>query len=300
MRMSLLILVVSAALAWHGYRQANGVAWAQDAGFFRTTIGSLPVVALSDAQGTMSAELLLGASPEDLKAALARGNLPPNAKGFPSWVNAFVVELEGGPVLVDTGNGPGARLPQSLSEAGINPDDIVAVLLTHFHGDHIGGLIDAEGKAFFKKAVVYADEAEDRYWLVTNPSERAEKALAPYKAEGRYKTFQPGGEILPGVKTGALRGHTPGHVGFLFDGGQTSLLAWGDIVHVRLVQFDKPNISLTFDTDPAAAAVTRGMIFGDAATNGWVVAGAHLPFPGLATLAKGEGGAYDYLPVESK
>ncbi|MDR2455209.1 MAG: MBL fold metallo-hydrolase [Deltaproteobacteria bacterium] len=298
MRASLLLPVVAALAAW--LCLSAGEALAQGGAFFRTKVGSLSVVALSDAQGTMGFDLLKDASAEDLAAARARGGLPADAKGFPSWVNAFVVELPAGPILIDAGNGPGHLLPQSLAAAGISPDEIKIVLLTHYHGDHIGGLITSEGQAFFKNAVVYADAREDDYWTRENPSARAEEALAPYKASGRFKTFMPGDEVVPGAVSVSLRGHTPGHAGFLFDGGGQSLLVWGDIVHVRLVQFDNPKAYLTFDTSPKEAVATREKVLAEAASKNWVVAGAHLPFPALGEISPGQGQGFEYNPVEAK
>ena len=278
-----------------------GQARAQEAGFFKASAGSIPIIALSDAQGTLGASLLRDAAPEAIEAALALGGLPAGSGGFPSWVNAFVVELPQGLVLIDTGNGPQAGLAKSLAAAGLSPDDIKFVLLTHFHGDHIGGLLDATGGAAFKNAVVYANAAEDAYWLRTNPSKQAKRALAPYKAGGSYKTFQPGEEVLPGVLAMELYGHTPGHTGFLFTGGgEKPLLVWGDIVHARLIQFDHPEISLTYDTDRRKAVPTRQRIFEEAAKEGYLIAGAHLPFPGLGSVTKGEGGSYGYQPLEAK
>jgi glyoxylase-like metal-dependent hydrolase (beta-lactamase superfamily II) len=298
MRASLLFPVMAALAAWLCLSAEEALA--QGGAFFRTRVGSLSVVALSDAQGTMGFDLLKDATAEDLAAALARGGLPPDAKGFPSWVNAFVVELPAGPVLIDAGNGPGHLLPQSLEAAGLNPDEIKIVLLTHYHGDHVGGLITSDGQAFFKNAVVYADQREDDYWTKEQPSDRAKEALAPYKSSGRFKSFRPGDEVVPGAVSVSLRGHTPGHAGFLFDGGDKSLLVWGDIVHVRLVQFDNPKAYLTFDTNPMEAVATREKVFAEAASKSWVVAGAHLPFPALAALSPGQGQAFEYQPVEAK
>ncbi|MDR1309294.1 MAG: MBL fold metallo-hydrolase [Deltaproteobacteria bacterium] len=267
-------------------------------GFFVTRIGSLKVTALSDAIGQMGFALLRDVGPSEVAQAASQAGLPDGASSFPSFVNAFAVELPAGLVLVDTGNGPQANLAASLKAAGIDPSEVKAVLLTHFHGDHIGGLLDAQGQAAFPEATVYADSEEDRYWLGgPKPlSAQAVEAIAPYRAAGRYRLFSPGDEVLPGVEAVELYGHTPGHVGFMFSGGGQDLLAWGDIVHVRLVQFAHPGATLTYDVDGPRAAATRKRIFGQAAGKGFFVAGAHLPFPGLGQVA-GDGEAFEYRPV---
>jgi glyoxylase-like metal-dependent hydrolase (beta-lactamase superfamily II) len=293
------LLLLLAVLA--GPLLGASLAKAQEApGFFRLKIGDLSATALADARGTLGADLLRGVSDEEFASGLARAGLQAGAKGLPSFVNAFLVETREGLVLVDAGTGPQGLLAKSLSEAGIDPGDVRYVLLTHFHGDHLGGLIDEGGKAVFKNAVVLASKAEDEHWLKRSPSAKAAEALAPYQAEGRYRLFEPGGEVLPGVEAVELYGHTPGHCGFLFDaGGGARLLAWGDIVHAAYVQFANPAITLAYDTDEAAAAETRRRVFEEAAAGGWTVAGAHLPFPGLGTLSAAGGGAYALAPVEA-
>jgi glyoxylase-like metal-dependent hydrolase (beta-lactamase superfamily II) len=266
-------------------------------GFLRAAIGSLEVTALSDATGEMGFDIIHGASPENIRRAAADAGLGDTARAFPSFVNAFVVKTPADLILVDTGNGPLAGLSQSLRRAGISPDDITAVLLTHFHGDHVSGLLTGEGLAAFPKAAVYADTAEDNYWM-GDPGRagRPKQLLAPYIEADRYKLFSPGQEILPGVTVVELYGHTPGHVGFYFKGGERDLLAWGDIIHVRYVQFKYPEATMSYDVDPERAAESRKKIYSDASEKGYYVAGAHLPFPGIGQVVKADG-AYDYKPI---
>ncbi|MDR1658317.1 MAG: MBL fold metallo-hydrolase [Deltaproteobacteria bacterium] len=266
-------------------------------GVYKTQSGPLTIVAISDAQSVMKYDLLIGISLGAQKKIASDNKLSANAQGYPSWVNAFLVVFPGGTVLVDTGNGPSANLIPNLKEAGFTPDDITAVLLTHFHPDHIGGLLDSSGQAQFKNAVVYADALEDDYWIGQKSNTKAIKALEPYKQSGRYQTFSPGDQVIDGVTAVELYGHTPGHVGFLFEGGQEPFLFWGDIVHVYMVQFALPEVSLTFDVDSKAAAVTRRKIFDEAAQKGYLVAGAHLPFPGMGRV-KVSGQAFEYQSVQ--
>ncbi|MDR0621976.1 MAG: MBL fold metallo-hydrolase [Deltaproteobacteria bacterium] len=274
----------------------HGQALAQATGFFKTKIGNLDVTAISDASGQMGASLLGGIDNEKITQAAIQAGI--QGKDFPSFVNAFVVDLPSGKVLVDTGNGPSANLMKNLAAAGISPGDIQAILLTHFHGDHIGGLIDTSGKAAFPNATVYADVAEDKYWLGGGDrGQQAKKAMDPYKSVDRYKLFSPGDEILPGVKAAELYGHTPGHVGFLFEAGSEDFLAWGDIVHIAYVQFKHPEATMSYDVDKAKGVETRKKVFADSSEKKHVVAGAHLPFPGIGRVSKSEGESYTYKPI---
>jgi glyoxylase-like metal-dependent hydrolase (beta-lactamase superfamily II) len=274
-------------------------ALAQDDGFFKITISGHKVTALSDAKSRMGFDLLRDVSPSDVKAAAKEAGIDEDS--FPAWVNVFLIEHPDGLVLIDTGLGPDAdaQMLKNLKAAGFDPANVKAVLLTHYHGDHIGGLLDANGQPTFPDATIYASKAEDKYWLGGGggDGQQAKKVLAPYLAVGKYKLFSPGDEVLPGVKVVELYGHTPGHVGFLFEGGDEDLLFWGDIVHIRLVQFKFPGATLRYDVDTAKAAETRKRVYSEYVGQGHVVAGAHLPFPGLGRIVA-SGQAYDYIPVE--
>jgi glyoxylase-like metal-dependent hydrolase (beta-lactamase superfamily II) len=274
---------------------------AQDLQFAKFKVGNLEIVSISDSTGTMSTSLLRDIDIQTaLKAALEGGLAQDKAEAsaFPSFINTFVVKLPQGLVLIDAGLGVQGQTLMNLAAAGISPDQIKAVLLTHFHGDHVGGLIDQDGKAAFPEAIVYAATAEDSYWLDRGKprNELVPKVLNPYKQADRYKLVSPEDEVFPGVKVVELYGHTPGHVGFLFEGGEQDFLAWGDIVHIALVQFAHPEATLQYDVDTVKAAETRKKIFNEAAQKGYVVAGAHLPFAGLGQVQK-KGSAYAFSPL---
>ncbi|MDR2441934.1 MAG: MBL fold metallo-hydrolase [Deltaproteobacteria bacterium] len=287
------LIVLLAGLRFGAPSQAQAQKADEAAGTFLINSGDLKIYALSDATGSMGYNLLIGASPADLSKIAQDNGLSPKAQAFPSYVNVFLVVTPSDTILVDTGNGPQANLLASLKKINISPDDITAVILTHFHGDHIGGLLSIDNQPQFKNAFVYADSLEYDYWITQNPTERVKKALAPYEKNGRYKSFAAGDNILKGVKALPLYGHTAGHTGFLFDGGEKPFLAWGDIVHVAYVQFGLPEISMTYDSDPKKAAETRESIFKEASEKGYLVSGAHLPFPGIGYVSK-KGQAYEF------
>ncbi|MDR1545546.1 MAG: MBL fold metallo-hydrolase [Deltaproteobacteria bacterium] len=279
-----------------------GPARAQDAlGFAKITVGELTVTAFQDDSGRFGYGVFAGAAKEALQKAVESAGLEAKA-GLPRVVNAFLVEGPFGKVMVDAGNGPrGGRLAQLLEAAGVDPSTVTTVLLTHFHGDHIGGLRDGEGRPLFPNAQALADENEPAYWLSgagrAKGGDRAEEALASYVAAGRFKTFKGGENALPKVASVPLYGHTPGHVGFLFETGEKPLLFWGDVVHSSLVQFQHPEVTIQYDVDPQAAAASRQKIFAQAAAEGWLVAGAHLPFPALGRVVKaGDAHAWEPLP----
>jgi glyoxylase-like metal-dependent hydrolase (beta-lactamase superfamily II) len=92
-------------------------------------------------------------------------------------------------------------------------------------------------------------------------------------------------------------GHTPGHTSYLLSSGDEKLLLWGDIVHVHAVQLPHPEVTIAVDVDPKAAVASRTRLFAKAARERWLVAAAHLPFPGIGHLRKEEKG-YSWVPVE--
>jgi glyoxylase-like metal-dependent hydrolase (beta-lactamase superfamily II) len=223
-------------------------------------------------------------------------------------VNAYLVRSpHHGPVLIDTGGGSQlmasmGKLSCSLKAAGISLDSIQTVLLTHLHGDHCGGLVDVEGNASFPNAEIVLHRAEAAYWLESNLDDAPDRKtfefvrhmLAPYT--NRTRLIEEG-EILPGIHAVALPGHTPGHTGYRIGSGPSSVLIWGDIVHVPAVQSALPDAGTAMDTDPALALKTRKETFRQAAEKGTLVAGMHLEFPGLAQL-KPEGDGYGIVAAQ--
>jgi glyoxylase-like metal-dependent hydrolase (beta-lactamase superfamily II) len=283
----------------------------QAPGFYRIAVGGFQVTALYDGYVNLSAGVFRDEPPTTLDALFAERFQ--DGKRLPTSVNAYLVHTGTSLILIDAGSaqcfGPDAgKLPDALRAAGYTPEQIDAVLLTHMHGDHVCGLSTGEGKIAFPNATVWASKTEADWWLneanaAKVPADRrgmfktAQGALAPYRAAGRFKTFAPETEVLPGIRAVATPGHTPGHTSYLISSKGETLLVLGDVVHSIAVQFAHPEASYEYDSDRKQAVATRKAVFAEIVKHGWTIADAHLPFPGIGKL-RPAGTAFAFVPVE--
>lgn len=181
-------------------------------------------------------------------------------------------------MLFDTGVGaPDSRMMEGLKSLNVKPEDIDCLFLTHFHGDHIGGMMK-DGKGVFPKAEVYASKAECDAWMKMPADKRAqvETTMNAYKDRLHLFAF---GDTLPGnVFPMEAIGHTPGHT--VYKVGK--LLVIGDLFHGYALQKGHPEICAQYDMDKTGAIKSREYYLQYARENGLVMAGMHLPVPAFA------------------
>lgn len=241
---------------------------AQAPGIYHYKVGARLVTAILDGGFVGSYDLVTrlpaGEAEALNRAAFRDGPLSPTISAFVIWNDS------GKPVLVDTGAGgqmgpSGGRLPAALAQLGIDPADVSAVLLTHFHLDHIGSLLTPSGQPAFPNAELVASQAELDFWLDEAKAAQAPDAMRPfftlaidsikpYRNAGRVRSISHG-DALPGVSIVPEHGHTPGHSGFMVKDGDASLLIWGDIVHLPGIQFANPDAGVGFDMEIGRAHV---------------------------------------------
>ena len=258
-------------------------------------VGEFAVTVVSDGVLNSNHDVILGID----KAETARLTGVPYGQTLPLDVNCFLIRHRGRLVLSDAGSGHTmgptlGKLPRNLRAIGIAPETIDLVMLTHLHPDHSLGLIDEAGRAVFPNAELIVHAAEAAFWLdrvpqptdserVTRNTKAQRLVTAPYR--DRIRRIEDG-EVLPGIVAMLRPGHTPGHTNWLIQSGGSRMLLWGDIAHLASVQMVRPDATLVFDVEPTLARASRERVFEFAAAEGLLVAGAHLPFPGIGRVER--------------
>lgn len=196
--------------------------------------------------------------------------------GVPASVSTFVVETGGVRILFDTGNGkPDSRLLAGLDSLGIVPADIDYLYLTHFHGDHIGGMMNGDS-IVFPKAQVYASRPEYEAWVNGMPADKNALQVKTTEAyKDRLHLFEFGDRLPGGVMAMNGVGHTPGHTVFRVG----PLLVIGDLIHGAALQLAHPEICAIYDMDKEKAVESRKYFLQYAKDHNLTMAGMHLPAP---------------------
>ena len=221
--------------------------------------------------------------------------------------NILFIDHDGRRILVDTGEGtldpnhPG-QLFEWLRRADISPESIDMVILTHFHLDHIGGLLGADGQANFPKAHLIAPVPEHGYWLdpahlATMDAERAallQRTFDTYSAAGGVILLDAKAEIVPGIHYSPAFGHTPGQCGLLIESDGERLLHIADTAHMA-IQLNLADASPKFDVVPDQAIATRRALIDRAVRENLRIIAYHFPFPGVGHIAAA-GDRFEWVP----
>lgn len=251
------------------------------------TLGKLKLATLHDAQFVVpndSKTFGVGADTAAVTSVLRAAGAPTDR--ITLSVNALLVRMGHRVVLIDTGIGAKAHgeLLESLHEAGVKPTAVTDVLITHSHGDHVGGLVDAEGHLAFPKATIRMTSPE---WEFMQSKSAPDLAKTISK---KVHPFEPGAQVIPGIKSVPLKGHTPGHTGYEVSSGSDHLLYIGDLAHSSIISLAKPQWGVQFDSDDAAAKATRAETLKQLASDQELVVSPHFPFPGVGHIeAAGDG-----------
>lgn len=280
---------------------------ADERGWERRRIGSVTITTITDGYLTIDPKLLPKSTPEEVAPLLEAAGLPQGP--VRASINTFVVDLPGRRVLIDAGLGPGladtaGRMRHNLATAGIAPESVDVVLLTHLHRDHVRGITDNNGNAVFRNAQVMLHESDHAFWTDEGEESRApafakqyfpiaRAALRPYAA--RTSTFSSSGEVLGGIEAIHAPGHTPGHTMYRITSAGDSLLIAADIAHLPALQFPRPDWSIALDVDPEQAAKTRIRVLDAAVADRELITGMHFT-AGWAGRFRKAGKGYFFEP----
>jgi glyoxylase-like metal-dependent hydrolase (beta-lactamase superfamily II) len=280
---------------------------AQASGFYRFKVGAFTAIALHDGVITMDRPegFVRNAGGEEVGEAFAACGMAQDKVTL--TFNPLAVETGRGVVLIDTGVGEGARpaagqLLTNLAAAGHRPEDVTAVIISHFHGDHIGGLRRPDGSLVFPKAEILVPEKEWEFWLgdaaslpeaAKGTADTARQVLSGIDNLRRYRW---GEEILPGFTAVEAAGHTPGMSAIAIRSEGAGLLFVADITNNPLIFARHADWQLMFDMDGDQAVTTRRRLLDQAAAEKQRLFFFHAPFPATGTVIKTSIG-YDFIPT---
>lgn len=310
-------LVLSAAGATAAFGLSKPIAFigaaeaqtAPTAGFRKYKVGDIEVISLYDGvwEKAHDANFIKGASIDDTKAALKAGGLTDTHVPIPFTILA--VNTGGRLVLIDTGTGGGQAggpkaglLAQSMAAAGLDPKAVRTIVISHFHGDHVFGLMSKENAQTFPDVEIIVPAAELKWWTqplesIAQPrrshAERMQATLAKWK---NVKPVEGEADVAPGVRAIPAFGHTQGHTAHLISSGGQQLLATADITNVHALFVKNPDWQAAFDHVPDQAAETRKKLFDRAIADKAMVAGYHWGLPNVGTIAK-DGKGYAFVPA---
>ena len=241
----------------------------------------------------------VGHTPEDVAALLSAAGQPTDKIHLD--LDPLLVKDAERVMLFDTGAGSNfgptaGQLPQSLQEAGVDAQSVTDIFISHVHGDHVGGILNAEGALTFPNAKIHISRPEWKFLTGLKAEQAAGMGVKNFDAlvkamKPKVDAFTPGADVVPGVvKAVEIKGHTPGHSGYKITAGTDSLLYIGDAMHSSIVSVQKPDWPMSFDSDQKVGAASRTSLLAQLAASGQRVYAVHFPFPGVGRIEKrGEG-----------
>jgi glyoxylase-like metal-dependent hydrolase (beta-lactamase superfamily II) len=277
----------------------------QNAGFYRYKVGDIEVTVVTDGSNTFkfADNHLLNKTRDDLNKALEAAYFPKDLMTTP--YNPIVVNTAGKLVVIDTGTGEAAyertkgvtgQFQTNLKAAGIDRNAVDTVIISHFHGDHINGLITPDKKLSYPNAEILVPAADWKFFMDDGEMSRASSermkgvfagARAVFDAIGRKVTpYEAGKELAPGITTVATPGHTPGHSSHIIASGNAKVYVQADVTHVPWVNARNPGWHVFYDQDPVMAEATRRKVYDMLVAERMMVQGFHYPFPSLAYVEK--------------
>jgi glyoxylase-like metal-dependent hydrolase (beta-lactamase superfamily II) len=296
---------------------AQSAAGKQNAGWYRYKVGTHEVTVVTDGVnriGKFPDGFVANKSRDEVNAGLAQLYMGLEKDQVVIPYSPIAVNTGSKLVVIDTGTGEAnferskgvaGQFHGNLKAAGIDRNQVDAVIISHFHGDHINGLLGPDNKLAFPKAEVLVPAAEWKYFMDDGEMSRQSTdrmkgvfagARRVFDALGRKVTqYEPNKEVAPGITAVPTYGHTPGHMSFVIASGNGKVFVQSDVTNIPLF-VRNPGWHLMFDQDPQMAEQTRRKAFDMVSVEKMPVQGFHYPFPALAYIEK-SGTAYREVPA---
>jgi glyoxylase-like metal-dependent hydrolase (beta-lactamase superfamily II) len=281
-------------------------------GVYRYKIGDAEGIQLMDGARTfpMPDKFVVNVSKDEAIKAAAAAYMPDGKVTIP--FSPMIVNTGSKLVMIDTGNGLGAfagskgavgQARGNMEAAGIDPKQIDIVVISHFHGDHIGGLKNADGSLAFPNAEIKVPAVEAAFWgneanaAKANGFNKGQFAGVKKMMDGLKVTpYDADKEVAPGITSIASPGHTPGHMSYVVASGAKKVLVQSDVTNIPSFFLRNPDWQVVFDNDPNLAVTTRHKIYDMAAAEKMVVVGYHFLYPCVGHVEK-DGKGYRLVPV---
>jgi glyoxylase-like metal-dependent hydrolase (beta-lactamase superfamily II) len=297
-------------------RAAAPPAGKQAPGFYRYTVGTFEITVITDGaiRFPLPEDFVTNIKKDEVQAALAAAHMSSDI--FFNPFNPIVLNTGAKLVLIDTGTGE-ANYQQSkgaagqfltnLAAAGIDPKAINTVIISHYHGDHVNGLLRADNSLTYPNAEILVPAEEHKFWMDDGEMSRAPKG----RMEGLFKnnrrvfsgevlkrlrTYEWDKEVVPGITAVGTPGHTPGHTSHVVASGSSKVFVQADVTHVPYLFARHPGWHAFYDQDGAMAETTRRKVYDMLAAERMLVQGFHYPFPSLGHIEK-DGNGYRVVPA---
>ena len=282
-----------------------------DKGFVKFKVGDIEVTQIYDGvwQKAHDPGFVKNASLDDVKGALKAANV--TDAYVPITFTVTVIKSKGKTLMFDSSTGgqlaptAGLMMAKNMYKAGIDSLKISTIAVTHFHADHISGMISKETNSrVFPDADIVVPSAEYKYWtdasliqkLPEGARPNAQRIQATFPKWKNMRQIEDGTEVIPGVRAVAMYGHTPGHTGYIVSSGRRQLIVSSDITNIPALFVRHPGWHAVFDTDAQMAEATRRKVFDRAIADKALINGYHWGLPGVGRINK-DGNSYAFAPL---
>ncbi|MDI4233340.1 MBL fold metallo-hydrolase [Bradyrhizobium sp. Arg237L] len=284
--------------------------------FYRYKVGDIQVTVVSDGKNVFKLEdsFITNAKKEEVNAALEKAFLPRDV--FTIHFAPLVINSSGKLIVLDTGNGPTGKVSSRganglfidhMTAAGFDPKAVDMVVISHFHGDHVNGLLTADGTPAFPNAEVLVPAVEWKFWMDDGEMSRApagrmqnlfknNRSIFEASLQKKVTPYEWGKEVAPGLLAVETAGHTPGHTSYVLSSGSGKVFIQSDVTNNPNPFATNPGWHAFFDQDADMAEKTRRRVYDMVAAEKLQLQGFHYPFPGLANVEK-DGNGYRVIPV---